>query len=68
MGLLRRFARARLASQVIRRLRRSGVTDARYDARAFTVRFTLAGPDITELAHLRGMRVSVGASAFARSS
>ena len=43
MGLLRRFARARLASQVIRRLRRSGVTDARYDARAFTVRFTLAG-------------------------
>jgi len=43
VGLLRRFARARLASQVIRRLRRSGVTDARYDARAFTVRFTLVG-------------------------
>jgi hypothetical protein len=40
VGLLRRIARARLASQVIRRLRRSGVTDAKYHTRTFTVRFT----------------------------
>ena len=39
MGLLRRIARARLASQVIRRLRRSGVADAKYDTRTFTIRF-----------------------------
>jgi hypothetical protein len=32
-------ARARIASQVIRRLRRAGVRDARYDAGSFTVRF-----------------------------
>lgn len=40
MGRLRRVARARLASQVIRRLRRAGVTDARYDAATFSIRFT----------------------------
>lgn len=40
MGLLRRIARARLASQVIRRLRRSGAADAKYHTRTFTVRFT----------------------------
>ncbi|HEU4349218.1 MAG TPA: hypothetical protein VFR35_15690 [Actinoplanes sp.] len=39
MGLLRRIARARLAGHVIRRLRRAGVAEARYDARAFAVRF-----------------------------
>ena len=55
MGLLRRVARARLAGLVIRRLRRSGFTDARYDARGFRVRFTMAGdetPTILELAPL----------------
>jgi hypothetical protein len=40
VGLVRRIARARLASQVIRRLRRSGVADAKYDTRTFTVRFS----------------------------
>src|SRR4029453_10113652 len=46
VGLVRSFARARLASQVIRRLRRSGVGDARYDARAFAVRFTTDSYDL----------------------
>ena len=45
MGLVHRIARARLASQVIRRLRRAGVTDARYQAASFTVRFTRPGAD-----------------------
>ena len=45
MGLLHRIARARLASQVIRRLRRAGVADARYQSAAFTVRFTRPGAD-----------------------
>ena len=31
---------ARLAGQVIRLLRRAGVTDARYDSRTFAIRFT----------------------------
>jgi hypothetical protein len=46
VGLVRRIARARLASQVIRRLRRAGVGDARYDARAFAVRFTTDSDDL----------------------
>ncbi|MEV6491396.1 hypothetical protein AB0M20_22700 [Actinoplanes sp. NPDC051633] len=45
MGLLHRIARARLASQVIRRLRRAGVTDARYLSAGFAVRFTRPGAD-----------------------
>ncbi|MEU4245284.1 hypothetical protein [Actinoplanes sp. NPDC026619] len=59
MGLLRRVARARLAGLVIRRLRRAGFTDARYDARAFRVRFTTDGheaPTILELAPLLATR------------
>jgi hypothetical protein len=39
VGLMRGVARARIANQVIRRLRRAGVRDARYDAATFTVRF-----------------------------
>ena len=45
MGLVHRIARARLASQVIRRLRRAGVTDARYQAAGYAVRFTRPGAD-----------------------
>ena len=55
VGLVRRATRARLASQVIRRLRRAGVTDARYHAATFTVRFTAAGdaePTVLELGSL----------------
>jgi hypothetical protein len=55
VGLLRRVARARLAGQVVRRLRRAGLADARYDARGFQVRFTAeadAVPTILELAPL----------------
>jgi hypothetical protein len=43
VGLWRSFARARLASQVIRRLRRSGATEVRYRARDFAVRFSHRG-------------------------
>ena len=49
---MRRFARARLASRVIRRLRRAGIKDARYHARPFEVRFTAPGdtePTIIQL-------------------
>ncbi|GAA0548545.1 hypothetical protein GCM10010172_32990 [Paractinoplanes ferrugineus] len=55
MGLLRRVARARLAGLVIRRLRRAGFNDAKYDARGFRVGFTAPGdetPTILELAPL----------------
>ena len=55
MGLLRRLGRARLAGRVVRRLRRAGLTDVRYDARAFQVRFTHPGesvPTILELTPL----------------
>ncbi|GID33253.1 hypothetical protein C8E87_1775 [Paractinoplanes brasiliensis] len=52
-----RFARARLASQVARRLRRAGFAAVRYDSRAFQVRFTTevaadAEPGILDLAPL----------------
>ena len=50
MGLLRRVARARLAGQVLRRLRRAGATGTRYDARTFSVRFTVDGDEIQILA------------------
>src|SRR4029450_293688 len=53
--LLRSVARARLASQVIRRLRRAGVTDARYDATAFSVRFTSDGDDVPTVLPLDGL-------------
>jgi hypothetical protein len=59
VGLLQRVRRARLASQVIRRLRRAGLADARYDARGFRVRFTVDGdetPTILELAPLLATR------------
>ncbi|MFI5895547.1 hypothetical protein ACIA5D_36175 [Actinoplanes sp. NPDC051513] len=59
VGLLERIARARLGGQVIRRLRRAGFTDARYDARGFRVRFTADGdetPTILELAPLLAAR------------
>lgn len=52
MALLRRLARVRLASKVIRRLRRAGIADARYDARAFAVRFTPAGQDVPTVIEL----------------
>ena len=55
MGLLRRVARARLASQVIRRLRRAGVAGARYDARAFSIRFTADGDDVPTVLPLDGL-------------
>ena len=59
VGLLERIARARLGGQVIRRLRRAGFTDARYETRGFRVRFTADGdetPTILELAPLLAMR------------
>lgn len=52
MGLLRRVARARLAGRVIRRLRRAGITDARYDPHGFQVRFTAAGDDVPTILEL----------------
>jgi hypothetical protein len=55
VGLVRRITRARLASQVIRRLRRAGVGDARYDARTFAVRFTLACADAPVVLPLDGL-------------
>jgi hypothetical protein len=57
VGLLRRIARARLGGQVLRRLRRAGFADARYDARGFRVRFTAdETPTILELAPLLAAR------------
>jgi hypothetical protein len=59
VGLLLRVRRARLAGLVIRRLRRAGVSGARYDARGFRVRFTADGdetPTILELAPLLAAR------------
>ncbi|GAB2593360.1 hypothetical protein Aab01nite_36280 [Paractinoplanes abujensis] len=50
-----RYARARLASQVMRCLRRAGFTEVRYDAPAFQVRFTTnvrSEPAILDLAPL----------------
>jgi hypothetical protein len=59
LGLLLRVRRARLAGQVLRRLRRAGLSGARYDARGFRVRFTADGdetPTILELAPLLAAR------------
>ena len=55
MGLLRRAARARLASQVIRRLRRSGATEVRYHAATFSVRFTAVGDAVPTVLELAGL-------------
>lgn len=56
MGLLRRVARARLASQVIRRLRRAGMRDARYHSASFSVRFTRPGDDEPSVLRLDEVR------------
>ena len=59
MGLLRRIARARLAGRVLRRLRRAGVSGARYHSRAFEIRFTVPGdtePTIVPLTPLIGQK------------
>ena len=55
MGLFQRVARARLASQVIKRLRRAGAADARYQAATFSVRFTAAGDDVPSVLQLDGL-------------
>lgn len=55
MGLFQRAARARLASQVIKRLRRAGVADARYHSATFSVRFTPAGDDVPTVLQLDGL-------------
>jgi hypothetical protein len=55
VALMSRIARARLASQVIRRLRRAGVSAARYDARTFSVRFTAARDDVPTVMELGGL-------------
>ncbi|HEY4375602.1 MAG TPA: hypothetical protein VGM93_00515 [Acidimicrobiales bacterium] len=39
VGLLQRLRRARLASRVLKRLRRAGLADSHYDARTFQIRF-----------------------------
>ncbi|GAA2599988.1 hypothetical protein GCM10010435_94260 [Winogradskya consettensis] len=56
MGLFRRAARARLASQVIKRLRRAGMRDARYHSASFTVRFTRPGDDQPNVLRLEEVR------------
>jgi hypothetical protein len=55
LGLLRSIARARLGSQVIRRLRRAQVSGARYDARTFSVRFTADGDEVPTVLPLDGL-------------
>ena len=60
VGLLRRFARARLAAQVIRRLRRAGLAGARYDARAFQIRFTAPGDDVPTIVELAPLLATPG--------
>lgn len=55
MHLWQRVARARLAGQVIRRLRSVGVSDVAYDARTFSVRFLPVGhvgPAVLQLDNL----------------
>ena len=60
MGLLRRFARARLAARVIRRLRRAGLADARYDARAFQIHFTAPGDNASTIIELTPLLATPG--------
>jgi hypothetical protein len=52
VGLFQRAARARLASQVIKRLRRAGIGDARYHSATFSVRFTPDGDDVPTVLQL----------------
>ena len=52
---MRRVARARLASQVIRRLRRAGARDVRYHAATFSVRFTADGDAVPSVLELDGL-------------
>lgn len=66
MAVLRRFARARLASKVMRRLRRAGVRDARYDTRAFAVRFTPDGRDVPTVMELGGLLADLSGSGRVR--
>ncbi|MFI5491679.1 hypothetical protein [Actinoplanes sp. NPDC051859] len=50
------MARARLAGQVVKRLRRAGVSDARYHSASFTVRFVRPGdeePTVLRLSEVR---------------
>jgi hypothetical protein len=60
VGLLRRVRRARLAARVLRRLRRAGLTDPRYDARAFQVRFTAPGDDVPTIIELAPLLATPG--------
>jgi hypothetical protein len=55
VGVWRRVARARLASQVLRRLRRAGVRNARYDWRTFSVQFTPSGHEVPLVLELSGL-------------
>ncbi len=55
MSLWRRVARARLASQVLRRLRHGGVRNARCDTRSFSVRFTPDGHQVPTVLELAGL-------------
>src|SRR4051812_7587337 len=54
---MRRVGRARLASQVIKRLRHAGIQDARYDAKAFAVRFTAGSDDVPTVVPLDALPV-----------
>jgi hypothetical protein len=60
VGLLRRLRRARLAGRVLKRLRRAGLADARYDTRAFQVRFTAPGDDVPTIIELAPLLVTPG--------
>jgi hypothetical protein len=60
VGLLRRLRRARLAGRVLKRLRRAGLTDARYDTRAFQVRFTAPGDNVPTIIELGPLLVTSG--------
>jgi len=58
--LPRRLRRARLASRVLKRLRRAGLADARYDGRAFQVRFTAPGDDVPTIIELGPLLATQG--------
>src|SRR4051812_10322157 len=60
LSLAGRVARARLAGQVIRRLRRAGLTDVRYDARSFQVRFTAGGDEESTIIELGPLLATAG--------
>jgi hypothetical protein len=62
VGVVRRVARARLASRVIRRLRRAGVTEARYDAAAFAVRYRPVGHHGIAVMSLDGLLAELSGS------